>query len=82
MEARAAFGGASISKWFVAVVLVIVAAGLGVMGAYAVKGLGGSAAATTTQTFVHPAPATSLRQDNDYPQRPAAAARALPIRHS
>lgn len=81
MEARRSFEGASISKSFVAVVLIIVALGLGVMGGYAARSLTGSAA-TTTQGQVQFAPATSLRQDNDYPQLPVNPQRALRIQHS
>lgn len=81
MEARQAFAGSSISKSFVAIVLVLVALGLGVMGAYVAKSLTGSAATTTQTGFVHVSPATSLRQDNDYPAPAAQPQRALPIRH-
>lgn len=83
MEARATFGGSSISKSFVAIVLVIVALGLGLMGGYVAKSLTGSAAATSTQTGpVHPAPGTVLRQDWEQQAQPAAPQRTRPIRHS
>lgn len=82
MEARQAFEGASISKSFVAIVLVLIALGLGVMGGYAAKSLTGSATATAPAQTVHFTPATSLRQDNDYPQRPANPQRSLRIVHS
>lgn len=64
MEARATLNGPSVSKTFVAAVLVLVAMGLGAMGGYVVKGLGASGASTTVVAPVHPAPGTVLRQDN------------------
>ncbi|HET7420847.1 MAG TPA: hypothetical protein VFL27_10745 [Candidatus Dormibacteraeota bacterium] len=64
MEARATINGASVSKTFVAAILVLVAMGLGAMGGYAVKGLGANAASTTSISDVHPAAGTVLRQDN------------------
>lgn len=65
MEARATLNGPSVSKTFVAAVLVLVAMGLGAMGGYAFKGLGASGASTTTVNApVHPAAGTVLRQDN------------------
>jgi len=64
MEARASFSGRSVSKTFVAAILVIVALGLAVMGAYAIKGFGGGGAATSQGQSVHLAPGTVLRQDN------------------
>ena len=83
MEARQAFTGPSISRSFVAIVLVVIALGLGVMGAYVAKSLTGSASAPATHTNSVFAPNTNLRQDNDYPVQPTAAPeRALPIRHS
>jgi hypothetical protein len=83
MEARRTFGSSSVSKSFVAIVLVLVAVGLGIMGAYAAKNLTGSAAAPVTHSqSVQIVPATSLRQDNDYPALPANSQRTLPIRHS
>ena len=63
MEARATINGASISKTFVAAVLVLVAMGLGAMGGYVAKGMTGGASVTGVQQ-VHPAPGTVLRQDN------------------
>ena len=64
MEARATLNGTSVSKTFVAVVLVLVAMGLGAMGGYVVKGFGASGASTTVSAPAHPAPGTVLRQDN------------------
>ena len=82
MEARQTLGGSSISKSFVAAVLVSIAIGLGVMGAYIAKDLGGSSAAATQTQPVHVAPATNLRQDSDYPVLATPAAqRSLPVRH-
>lgn len=78
MEARQAFEGASISKTFVAIVLILVALSLGVMGAYVAKSLTGSAAAPATQS-VQFTPNKDLRQDNDYPVRTQ---RAHPITQS
>ena len=72
MEARASFGGASVSRTFVTAVLVIVAMGLAAVGGYVAKGLAGDAAATQSQT-VNAAPGTVLRQDN-----PSRAATELP----
>lgn len=66
MEARQSFRGSSISKTFVAIVLVIVALGLGVMGAYVAKSLSGSAAA----------PAIS---NTDNTTQPAAPQRTRPL---
>jgi len=65
MEARASFSGASVSKTFVAGVLVIVAMGLAAMGGYVAKGVLGSGAAVTQNPTVHAAPGTVLRQDKD-----------------
>lgn len=90
MEARQEFRGSAISKTFVAIVLVLVAIGLGVMGAFVAKSLSGSNAATQTQSV--PAatssaadeyliPATDLRQDNDYPVLQSAPEQTRPIRH-
>jgi len=71
MEARASFNGASVSKTFVAAILVLVALGLGAMGGYVAKGLSGTgAAATQSSTTVHAAPGSVLRQDSV--SRPAA----------
>ena len=47
MEARASLNGASVSKTFIAAILVLVAMGLGAMGSYVAKGLGARAAAIT-----------------------------------
>lgn len=69
MEARATINGASVSKTFVAAVLVLVAMGLGAMGGYAVKGLGGSGApaAGASQVQYHIAPGTFLHEDLPQP---------------
>jgi hypothetical protein len=64
MEARASFRGASVSKTFVAAILVIVALGLAAMGGYIAKGLSTAGAAAATSGTVHAAPGTVLRQDN------------------
>jgi hypothetical protein len=55
MEARSSLKGAGVSKSFVAAVLVIVAIGLGVMGAYLAANLSGSKAAAHHQTTSAPA---------------------------
>ncbi len=69
MEARASLSGASISRTFVAAILVIVALGLTAMGGYLAHSMSGSsAAATQGQTYA--APGTVLRQDD--PSQPAA----------
>jgi hypothetical protein len=73
MEARASFGGASVSKTLIAAVLLSIAIGLGVMGAYVASGLRG-AAATTTHA-VQAAPGTVLRQDNPASDQQSAPAR-------
>lgn len=66
MEARATINSAAVSKTFVAAVLVLVAMGLAAMAGYMAKDVfGGKAASVTTSVSVgHPAPGTSLRQDN------------------
>lgn len=66
MEARATINRPSVSKTFIAAVLVLVAMGLGAMGGYVAKGLGANAASATgaAQVQVHPAAGTVLRQDN------------------
>ena len=66
MEARASITGASVSRTFVAAILVIVAMGLAAMGGYlarTVVGSGSQSVATQGQT-VHAAPGTVLRQDS------------------
>ena len=63
MEARSTLQGASVSKTFVAAVLVLVAMGLGAMGGYVAKGIGASGT-SAIQSQVHAAPGTVLRQDN------------------
>jgi hypothetical protein len=70
MEARASFNGASVSKTFVAAILVLVALGLGAMGGYVAKGLTAPGAAATQNSTVHAAPGSVLRQDSS--ARPAA----------
>ena len=64
MEARASFNGSSVSKTFVAAILVLVALGLGAMGGYVAKGLTGSGSAATENATVHAAPGSVLRQDS------------------
>jgi flagellar basal body-associated protein FliL len=66
VEARASLSGASVSRSFIAAILIIVALGLAAMGGYLVKGVTGSgaAAATQTQSQTHAAPGTVLRQDS------------------
>lgn len=66
MEARASINGASVSRAFVAAIVVIVAMGLAAMGGYmarTVVGSGSKPVVTQSQT-VHAAPGTVLRQDN------------------
>jgi len=70
MEARASFSGASISKTFIAAILILVAMGLAAMGGYAAKGLTGTGAASQSGT-VHAAAGTVLRQDNPSTGKPA-----------
>ena len=62
MEARAQFRSTQISRWFIALFVVIAAIGLAAMGAYAASRL--SAPGASVQTTVHPAAGTVLRQDN------------------
>jgi hypothetical protein len=65
MEARATFKGASVSKTFVAAVLVVVAMGLSAMAGYTARSVfSGSGAAAVNNAAVHPAAGTVLRQDN------------------
>ena len=65
MEVRASLNGASVSKTFIAAILVLVAMGLGAMGGYVAKGIGASGTpAAATQQQVHPAAGTVLRQDS------------------
>lgn len=71
MEARASFNGASVSKTFVAAILVLVALGLGAMGGYVAKGLSGTGAAATQNSTVHAAPGSVLRQDSVSQPAPA-----------
>jgi len=63
VELRASFGGASVSRTFVAAVLVIVAMGLAAMSGYLAKGLT-SGSATSPAQAAHAAPGSVLRQDN------------------
>lgn len=64
MEARATVNGQSVSKTFVAAILVLVAMGLGAMGGYVAKGLGASGTSAAQTQQVHAAPGTVLRQDD------------------
>lgn len=63
MEARSSFKGTAVSKTFVAAVLIVVAIGLGIMGAYLAAGLSGSKAATPSHTIVAPASGQALTPD-------------------
>jgi hypothetical protein len=72
VEARASFSGPSVSRTFVAAVLVIVAMGLVAMAGYAAGAVFGSSTPVTTSHAAVAAPVTSLRQDNDYPRLTAA----------
>ena len=73
MEARASINTASVSRTFLAAVLVLVAMGLAAMAGYAARGAFGSGSAVTNAAVGHPAPGTVLRQDN-----PARAQAQLP----
>ena len=65
MEVRTTIRDTSVSRMFVAAILVLVAMGLGAMGGYVAKGLGASStSAAGQQVQVHPAAGTVLRQDN------------------
>jgi hypothetical protein len=64
MEARASFNGPSVSKTFVAAILVLVAMGLGAMGGYVTKGLTAGGSAAQGQGIVKAAAGSVLRQDN------------------
>ena len=64
MEARASLKGASVSKTFIAAILVLVTMGLGAMGGYVAKGLGATGSTGAQTQVVHPAPGTVLRQDD------------------
>jgi hypothetical protein len=64
MEARASFNRPSVSKTFIAAILVLVAMGLGAMGGYVAKGLTSGDIATSQSQSVKAAPGTVLRQDN------------------
>ncbi len=87
MEARASLNRPSVSRTFVAAILVIVALGLAAMGGYLAKGVAGSGAATVqTHSQTYAAPGTVLRQDSQSrpsviatqaPQRPGRGAREL-----
>ena len=72
MEARATVNGASVSKTFVAAVLVLVAIGLGAMGGYVAKGLSASGTTAAQSQQVHPAAGTVLRQDDPPKANPPA----------
>jgi hypothetical protein len=63
MEARSSLKGTAVSKTFVAAVLIIVAIGLGIMGAYLAVGLSGSKAATPSHTIVAPSSGAALTPD-------------------
>ena len=76
MELRASFGGASVSRTFVAAVLVIVAMGLAAMSGYLAKGLTSGSAATSPAQAAHAAPGSVLRQDN--PVQPSVELNAQP----
>lgn len=78
MEARQTLRGSSISKTFVAIVLILVAVGLGVMGAYVAQSFSGSHAATSNT--IPAAPGTSIRKNFDnYPAQPAASQPTRPL---
>ena len=62
MEARAPFRAASVSKTFVAAILVIAALCLGAIGGYVAKGISG-VASSQTLSRAQAAPGTVLRQD-------------------
>jgi hypothetical protein len=65
VEARTSLKGASISRTFVAAILVIVAMGLAAMGGYLARTVVGSGSTVTQgHGVVQPAPGTVLRQDN------------------
>ena len=66
MEARATINTATVSRTFLAAVLVLVAMGLAAMAGYMAKdAFGGKAAGVTNSVNVgQPAPGTVLRQDN------------------
>lgn len=78
MEARATVNGTSVSKTFVAAILVLVAMGLGAMGGYVAKGLDSGTVAAPSQQ-VHAAPGTVLRQDNP-PKSATQESNSAPIR--
>ena len=73
MEARTTISTASVSRTFLAAVLVLVAMGLAAMAGYAAKGAFGGSAGVSNVAIGHPAPGTVLRQDN-----PARAQAQLP----
>ncbi len=87
MEARATLSRPSVSRTFVAAILIVVALGLAAMGGYLAKGVTGSGAATVqTHSQTYAAPGTVLRQDRaseptviatQAPQRPDRGAREL-----
>jgi hypothetical protein len=74
MEARASFNRPSVSKTFIAAILVLVAMGLGAMGGYVAKGLTSGDIATSQSQSVKAAPGTVLRQDNPAQSRDVSAA--------
>jgi hypothetical protein len=79
LEARATVNGQSVSKTFVAAILVLVAMGLGAMGGYVAKGLGASGTFAAQSQPVHAAPGTVLRQDNP-PKSATQESSSAPIR--
>ena len=64
MEARASFSGSSVSRTFVAAVLVVVAMGLAAMSGYLAGGVFARGTTATQNQAVHAAPGTVLRQDS------------------
>ena len=78
MEARATVSGQSVSKTFVAAILVLVAMGLGAMGGYVAKGLSGAGVTGSQTQVLHPAPGTVLRQDNPAQSTSQRASDAIP----
>jgi hypothetical protein len=64
MEVRATINTASVSRTFLAAVLVLVAMGLAAMAGYAAKGAFGGSASVSNIAVGHPAAGTVLRQDD------------------
>jgi hypothetical protein len=65
MDVRATIGRTGISRFFVGVVLVTIALGLGLIGGYLAANLSGTS--TGGSQSVHAAPGTVLRQDAGNP---------------